>query len=411
MNILYLHQHFALREGSKGIRSYEFSRLLFARGHTITMVCGAYESSGMNQDQQGMISTITLPEMKVLRLNVPYGQKMSYPRRIAAFIWFALLSSLIAARQGQAEVILATSTPLTIGIPALVAGLLRRKPFVFEVRDLWPEVPIAVGILRNRWLIGAARWLEKLIYQRAAHIIALSPGMKEGIIKIGIPPEKITVIPNSCDNELFEVPPEAGAAFRAAHPFVKDRPIVLYAGALGFINNLSYLLQIAEQLFKRKDDALFLIVGGGSEAAKLEAEARARGIWEQNLWILGQMPHAQIPTVFSAAAISTSFFLNHETMWVNSANKFFDSLAAGRPIAINYGGWQADLLRETGAGVVLSPDNPSLAADQLAQVLHDPNWLKNASEAAKKLAIERFARDKLVLLMEQTLQKAASKAH
>lgn len=410
MNILYLHQHFALPQGTKGIRSYEFSRLLFARGHQITMICGDYESSGMNQDQKGMISTITLPEMKVLRLNVQYGQKMSYPRRVAAFIWFALLSSLIAARQGRAEVILATSTPLTIGIPALAAGLLRRKPFVFEVRDLWPEVPIAVGILRNRWLIRAARWLEKLIYRRATHIIALSPGMKEGIVKTGISPEKITVIPNSCDNELFDVPPEAGSAFRSAHPFLKDRPIVLYAGAVGFINNLSYLLQIAEHLLKRGDNALFLIVGGGSEASKLEVEARARGLWENNLWVLGQIPHAQIPAVFSVAAISTSFFLNHETMWVNSANKFFDSLAAGRPIAINYGGWQAELLRETGAGVVLAPDNPSLAADQLSQSLHDPNWLKSASAAAKKLAVERFARDKLSLLLEQTLQQALHKA-
>lgn len=404
MNILYLHQHFALREGTKDVRSYEFSRLLHQRGHQITLICGYHNRSGLPPKTGEWVARYQLPELQVLQLNVPYRQEMSYARRILSFLWFTLMASVVAVRQRGMDVIYATSTPLTIAIPAIIARWLRRKPFVFEVRDLWPEVPIAVGIVRNPVFIFGARLLEKIAYQSAAHIVALSPGMKDGIVRTGIAPDKITVIPNSCDNELFEVPSDAGAAFRASHPFLGDRPIILYAGAFGFINNLSYLLRIAKHFQDRGSEAAFVLIGTGSEVGKIKAEAHSLGILDQNLWILDQISHAQIPAAFSAATISTSIFLAHPAMWANSAQKFFDSLAAGRPIAINYGGWQAETLRTSGAGLVIDADDTHKAADQLLQVVGDQVWISQACAAAKKLALEQFARDKLSQILEDTLE-------
>ena len=274
MRILYLHQHFTTREGSSGTRSYEFSRLLIERGHTITMLAGRFHRSGLPHEAGKLVDTQNVDGIRVLTLNVPYDQKMSYVRRMLAFIWFMLLASWVALRQRQVDVIFATSTPLTIAVPAIIAATINRKPFIFEVRDLWPEVPIGIGILNNRVLVMLARALEKFAYRRAKHIIALSPGMKEGIVRAGISPAKVTVIPNACDNHLFDVPPAVGQAFRALHPEIGDRPLVVYAGAFGAVNDLGYLVKVASCV-KVIDPAIgFLLVGVGSETEKIRALAR-----------------------------------------------------------------------------------------------------------------------------------------
>jgi glycosyltransferase involved in cell wall biosynthesis len=409
MRILYLHQHFTTREGSSGTRSYEFSRLLIERGHTITLLAGRFHRSGLPHEEGKLVDSHNVDGIQVLTLNVPYDQKMSYFRRTLAFIWFMLLASWVALRQRKVDVIFATSTPLTIAVPAIIAATINRKPFVFEVRDLWPEVPIGLGILHNRVLVMLARALEKFAYRRANHIIALSPGMKEGIIKTGISPDKVTVIPNACDNPLFDVPTAVGQGFRAQHPEIGDRPLVVYTGAFGAVNDLNYLVKVAACVKTIDPTIGFLLVGVGSETEKIRALSQECGLLGQNLWMMEEVPKRDMPAVLSAATLATSIFLPNPVMWTNSANKFFDALAAGKPIAINYGGWQADVLRESGAGIVLDAENIEHAATQLVDALHTPDWLTSAGQASRQLAQGRFARDKLVENLERVLVQAGRK--
>ncbi len=212
MNIIYLHQYFVPPQGQGGTRSYEFARRLIDRGHSVCMIT----SSAMLSDRYGPFPRTTRVDIEgipTVVIPVDYSNKMSYSRRILAFIRFALLASSEAMRQ-NGDVVFATSTPLTIAIPGLAAHLWHHIPMVFEVRDLWPELPIALGALRNPVARFAASLLEWLAYHSSKHIIALSPGMAEGVIRRGIRPERVTVIPNSCDIELFDIPARRGQPIR-----------------------------------------------------------------------------------------------------------------------------------------------------------------------------------------------------
>ncbi|MEP7291807.1 MAG: glycosyltransferase family 4 protein [Chloroflexota bacterium] len=403
MKILYLHQYFATPESATGTRSYEFARRLIAHGHTVKVITSAahlpeaYRTLTKTTEMEvGGIPALIIP--------IPYSNQMSFPARIRAFLHFALLASFHASRL-KADVIYATSTPLTIAIPAIMGHSLRRIPMVFEVRDLWPELPIAIGALRNPLLQSAAYALEWIAYHSAAHIVALSPGMAQGVMRRGIAENRVTVIPNSSDLDRFDLPSEAGMPIRAQLGLTPDQPLILYAGTFGLINNLSYLVDLAAAMYTIAPNTQFLLVGEGAEREKIRQRARDLGVMDINLTVWNAMPKTEIPAIFAAATMTTSTVIPLPELWHNSANKFFDSLAAGKPIAINHLGWQADLLDETGAGLVLPADDPQRAAQLLADFVHDPARLLAASQAARELGRTRFSRDLLAAQMEAVLKQ------
>lgn len=406
MKILYLHQHFALRSGSAGTRSFEFARLLASRGHEVTVVCGRSYRSGLPQLERGLIHKFERSGFHIWQLNVDYDQKMGFTKRILVFIWFMLLSSWVACFKRDVDVVYAASTPLTIAVPALMASFLRGRKFVFEVRDLWPEIPIGLGVLRNPLLIFVARQLERLAYRRAEHVVALSPGMKEGVMRQGIPAGKVSTIPNSSDNDLFDVPASAGVAFREKHKLPLDLPLVVYTGAFGRVNELSYLVHLADWIKRRGERVGFLLVGAGREFRPVKQLARELGLLNECVWLMEAMPRQEIPVVLSAATVMTSTVTDNPVLWHNSANKFFDALAASRPMVINHCGWQADLLEETGAGLALHATDIEAAADALLAVIFDEVWLAKAGASARQLAETRFDRVKLSYKLETILQEA-----
>jgi glycosyltransferase involved in cell wall biosynthesis len=330
---------------------------------------------------------------------------MSYAERMRAFLKFAGMSALKAASL-KGDVVFATSTPLTIALPAVFAARRRRVPMVLEIRDLWPELPVAVGALKGRILIAAARWLERFAYRNSAHIVALSPGMKNGIVRAGYPEDRVHVIPNSADLELFDAPATAGQAFRGRFDWLQDRPLVVYTGALGLINGVGYLARLAAAVEKLAPEMRFLVLGEGKEEQDIRNIARELGVLGRNFFMMLPIPKVEMPKVLSAANLATSMFIDLPEMWANSANKFFDALASGTPVAINYRGWQADLIQQTGAGIVLDAQDIEAAANRIVQVLRDQTWLERAGAAARKLAEERFSRDLLAGQLETVLQKA-----
>ena len=154
MKVLYFYQYFSTREGSTGTRSYEFSTHLLSQGHEVTMVAGASEHS--ERSSTGLVEEETVDGIKVLRLGIPYSQMLGPLARMVSFGAYAGLASTILPRVDRPDVVFATSTPLTAGIPGLIAARWFRVPFVFEVRDLWPEIPIALGYLKGKSVIAAA---------------------------------------------------------------------------------------------------------------------------------------------------------------------------------------------------------------------------------------------------------------
>lgn len=322
-----------------------------------------------------------------------------------AFFLFALKSSLAVLKAKHVDVVFATSTPLTIAIPGVAAKLKHKCPMVFEVRDLWPELPVAVGALRNpisKWL---AYRLEKWAYKNSDHIIALSPGMKNGIIRTGYHAEKVTVVPNSCDRALFGVPASAGDSFLKEHPYLEGLPLVTYAGTLGMINGVGYLVDIAAKMLHIDSSVRFLIVGAGMQASSIYTHARSSGVLGKNLWIIPPVAKQDMPRLLSATTVAVSLVIDLPALWNNSANKFFDALAAGRPVAINHEGWQADILRSSGAGIVLPPCDAERAAQALNSFLKDNGRLERAQDASTRLAETQFSRDRLAEQLCRTLEK------
>jgi glycosyltransferase involved in cell wall biosynthesis len=406
MRIVYLHQYFNTPTMHGGTRSYELARRLVAMGHEVHMVTSDTRTDGgagtaWRQSTEAGIQVHWLP--------VPYNNAMSYPDRIRAFSHFAVNSTRRAA-QLPADVFFATSTPLTIAVPGIAASRWNKRPMVFEVRDLWPAIPIAVGALKSRSAIMAAQLLEKAAYAGAEHIVALSPGMKAGVEAAGVPSRKITIIPNLCDPERFQVDPAQGKAFRQKYPWLQDRPMVLYAGTLGLVNGVDFLVRVAAEMLKKDPEVRFVIMGKGREEALLHSLAERLGVKDKNLFFLPSVPKDQVPAVLSAATLATSLFTDVPGMQDNSANKFFDALAAGRPLALNYGGWQAELLDHEPFGLRLPPKDVPASADLLARRLRDPKWLAEAGALAGRLGRERYSADTAAMRLSEVLQRAAARS-
>ena len=338
-------------------------------------------------------------------LGISYANRMGFARRLWAFFSFALCAFYWATRVKCVDVVFASSTPLTIIIPGWLASRSKGVPLVFEVRDLWPSLPIAIGALKNPVSISLARLLEKWAYRSAAHIVALSPGMRDGIAETGIKTDKITVIPNGSDVEQFRVPASAGTTFLQQHPELQGGPLIVYTGTLGRINGVAYFVDVAKSMKTLDPSVKFLICGDGAEKEKIRRHADECGVLGHNLWIYDPIPKTDMPSLLSAATISTSLFLDIPQMQHNSANKFFDALAAGRPIAINYGGWHKELAEGRGAGLALPPNDASAAANELLDFLNNPEVVSRAGHQAAALADSLFNRDILASTLRRVFER------
>ena len=340
---------------------------------------------------------------------VRYQNKFDFYSRILAFLKF----SLAASKKGMTldgDIVFATSTPLTIIIPGYFVAKKLSIPLVFEVRDLWPELPIAIGALKNPIMKFVARALEKFAYKNSSKVIALSDGMRDGVLKSGYSSKDVSVIPNSCDLNFFKIDDEVKVRndFRERNGIPLDAKVILYAGTFGKVNGVSYLVDLAFELRAEKD-LFFLAVGHGAEFESVCHQAAERGVLDKNMRILASLPKDQMPVLFCTADFVTSLFIPLIEMEANSANKFFDGLSAGRCVLINYGGWQDELLLEYRAGMRLSRD-VKIASDQLKHLCSLPMEIERYGNNARSLGEKLFCRDKLASELENVL-KSAVKTH
>jgi len=206
MKVLYFHQHFSTPKGAAGIRSYEMARRLIGRGHQVTMVCGSYGGgvTGLSAPFAKGVRRGNVEGIDIVEFDLAYSNADGFVKRAMIFVKFALRSVKLALTE-RYDVVFATTTPLTAGIPGIFARWLRGKPFVFEVRDLWPELPKAMGVIRNPLVLGAMSALEWASYRSAHRLVGLSPGIVEGIARRGVACERITLVPNGCDLDIFGV--------------------------------------------------------------------------------------------------------------------------------------------------------------------------------------------------------------
>ena len=386
MRILYIHQHFAIPTGSTGTRSYEFARRWVKAGHKVTIITGHYDIGGLDYSKKPQM----IDGIEIRIAGTRYSNKQSFFRRLMSFAGFVLFSFLAGLRVKNVDVIYATSTPLTVGISAMFLKWFKHVPFVFEVRDQWPEIPIELGVIRSKILIKILLWLERRIYKSAAAIVALSPGMADGVREVLQSDKEIVVVPNSSDTEVFR-PDIDGSAVRQEYGWA-NKLVFLHFGAMGKANGLDFIVQAAEKL-KENSEIHFVTVGDGSEKERLINKVKSLGL--KNIEFIGSKPKSELPFFVAACDVSMVIFANRPILEHNSANKFFDSISAGKPILLNYSDWQRKIIEENNAGFGCKLYDLDEFVEKVSYFNLNRDAVKKMGQNARKIAVERFDRNKL----------------
>lgn len=392
MKVLYLHQYFTLPTQAGGTRSYEMAQQLIAHGHQVTMVCGLEGNAKIDLPQtknknicRGMVDGID-----VIQISVPYSNNMGMVARAKSFVSFAWQSTKYALKEDY-DVLFATSTPLTAGIPGIIMKMFCRKKFIFEVRDLWPELPKALGMTNPFW-IGCMSILEWLSYHLADGCIGLSPGICDGIKKRSQKNKPIEMVPNGCDLDIFK--PSLKEPLHLDGINATDK-VAIFTGAHGIANGLDAVLDAAKEVKAMgREDIKFAFIGKGGVKDHLLERAKNEGL--DNCMFYTPIPKMQLAKVVASATVGLMVLKNVPAFYYGtSPNKFFDYIASGLPILNNYPGWLAGMIKENKMGEVVEPDNAKVFAQALVRMVDDPASREEYSKNARAFAEKEFDREKL----------------
>lgn len=389
MNILYFHQHFSTPKGSTGIRSYEMAKRLIHHGHHVTMVCGTYGGgeTGLNSPFLSGKRVGIVDGIRIIEFDLAYSNSDGFIKRSMTFIKFALKSIKLAFSE-KYDVLFATTTPLTAGIPGIFARWLRGKQFVFEVRDLWPELPKEMGVIKSPVILGMMSFLEWASYRSAHRCIGLSPGIVDGIKKQGVQESKIALVPNGCDLSIFS---QTAEQWRP-EGVKKTDLMAIFTGTHGIANGLDAVLDCAEELKSRqRDDIKLVLVGQGKLKSKLVKQAKELQL--NNVIFHDPVDKHKLSGLMANADLGLQILANVPAFYYGtSPNKFFDYISAGLPVINNYPGWLADLIQSNKCGFYVPPSKPKEFADVLEKVADDRNILISMRENSLNLAESQFNR-------------------
>jgi glycosyltransferase involved in cell wall biosynthesis len=388
-----------------GTRSYEFARYLAAKSHRVTMLTSGLANHEFSVPAGRKYAQLETDGICIVPIAAGYndpqtGTAMAGWQRMLKFYQFARLANNVGKKLSRPDVVFATHTPLPVGLAGAALAQYFNVPFVFEVRDLWPEALVNLGVLKNPLAIWHLRRMAKKIYDKAQHIVALSPGMKEGIVRAGVPAEKVTIIPNASDLDLFR-PDLDGSAWR--HRLgLQDRFAAIYFGAMGEANGLEYVIEAARILAERgKDNIVLILHGDGGKRLELEQMARSyklKNVVFSNL-VSDKTEVARL--VAGCDVCLTIYRAAKEHSW--SPNKMFDALAAGKPVLVNVPGWLGDIVKNNNCGRSLDPHKPEALADALEELSANPELCREMGRNARSVAEREFDRLKLAARLENIL--------
>jgi len=381
-----------------GSRWNEMSRFWQTAGHDVTVLAGMVHYMGHRPAKykgQYFVCETNADGVKVIRCHVSDSYNSSFLGRLWAYFSFTLSSIFGGIRYAnhQYDVIVVTSPPLFVGITAYILSRIKRIPFVFEIRDLWPESAIDTGVLTNTFLIKFAYWFERFVYRKAALINVLTPAFREKLIQDkGVAREKIIFIPNAADFSLSE---ELLRHFDAQQfrkeQALADKFVVTYVGAHGVANHLVQVLDTAELL--RDTPVLFLLIGGGMLKKDLQADAQKRGL--QNVRFIDSVPKREVFKYILASDMGASVLKKVDTFKTVYSNKTFDYMSCQKPILMAIDGVSRELVEEAQAGVFVEPENPQDFAQKIRHYLQNPDLLKQQGENGYRFAKTHFDRQKL----------------
>ena len=393
MKILYIHQYFKTPSEPGGTRSYWIAQALLNKGHDVTMITSA-------SNFKDRVTSIKIDGIDVIYIKEEYSQDMSISRRLKSFFYFMIKSTVIAFKQKNVDIVFATSTPLTVGFPALILKWFKKKSFIFEVRDLWPEVPIQMGAMKNKLVKSIAISFEKIIYRNAKHVIALSPGMREGVLKY-LNKEKTSMIPNMSKIDQF-FPRLKNKEFAEKIGLNNNTFKVVHFGSLGLANGADTIIESAK-LLKNDDSIEFVFIGGGSTEYQLKERCKEYEL--NNVLFLGRFSMKDTSEIVNICDVSIVSFSDIPILYTNSPNKLFDSLSAAKPIIVNSAGWTKELVEKGKCGFYVDPNKPVELVDKIKLLQQSPDLVAkmgvNSRILAEKVYDKEILCNKVVSVIEK----------
>ncbi|HTO38182.1 MAG TPA: glycosyltransferase family 4 protein [Brumimicrobium sp.] len=386
MKLIYLHQYFKFPSETGGTRSYDLASSFLKNGIKVTVVSS---TSDLKYKSNKRWTVIDKEGLNIHYIYLPYGNHLSYFKRIVVFFKFLWFSTFRLLKL-KGDLVLATSTPLTIGIPALIKKWFSNTPYVFEVRDVWPEAVIAIGAIKNKWMQKILYRLEKLIYKNASAIVPLSTDMQKSIVsRYPQFKEKTSiVIENIAEVNRFQN--EAVIDLKEIIGF-KPRFSVLYAGTFGKVNGIHKVIELAKKTILMDNQLVYILIGSGAEKENIIDLARKSEVLNKNVFIMEPISKGELSLWYNAVSMGSSFVIGIPELWANSANKFFDTLAAAKPVLINHEGWQAETIRAKNVGYVLPFEITEEVAADFVNYTMNNSKLNEQAKNALLLAKENYS--------------------
>ena len=399
MHILLIHQAFASLDEPGGTRHYEMARYLVRKGHRVTIIASpvSYITGKARGGKTPFIARETPePGIEILRTYVYPAHHKSFVHRMIAFFSFMFSSFFAGLGVREVDAVWGTSPPIFQGWTAMQLARLKRAPFFFEVRDLWPYFAVAVGVLKNRTLIRMSEWLERTLYRHAEIVLVNSPGFLAHVRERGA--RETALIPNGVDTKMFAG--AEGRAFREAH-HLEDAFVVLYAGAHGLSNDLDVALDAAKEM--QDSRVKFVFLGDGKEKPRLQARAAEENI--ANALFIPSIPKEQMPAALAAADACLAILKPIEAYKTTYPNKVFDYMAAGKPVLLLIDGVIRQVVEEAGAGVFVPPGDASALAAAARALAADPDAARIMGERGRAYVQERFDRESIAAAFESLLRE------
>ncbi|HEY6074379.1 MAG TPA: glycosyltransferase family 4 protein, partial [Anaerolineales bacterium] len=400
MHILIIHQAFASLDEPGGTRHYELARYLVARGHRVTVIASpvSYITGAASAPEREHSEGVT-----ILRAKVYSAHHKSFFHRMLAFFSFMLSSFWIGLRVKDVDLVWGTSPPIFQGVTAWALARLKRAKFLFEVRDLWPQFAIAVGVLKNPLLISLSEWLERFLYRAADRVMVNSPGYVEHVQQRG--GRLVQLVPNGADPAMFD-PASRGDGYREANALT-GKFVVMYAGAHGMSNDLVVVLEAA-RLLQDLPQVCIVFVGDGKERPALMQQAKTMGL--SNVSFLPPVSKAGMPEALAAADACIAILKPLDEYKTTYPNKVFDYMAAGRPVALAIDGVIRAVVEAAGCGYFAQPGDPSALAGAIRRLAADPQESARMGLAGRRYLEQNFNREsmagKLLELLEEMVKTA-----
>ncbi len=363
MKILLIHQYFLEADDAGGSRFNEMVRQWVDLGHNVTVLAGMMHANGKEKRKEykgKFFYEKYHGEVRVVRCHVSESYNKGFVGRLwgyFSFVFSSIWAGLFKTR-GRPDLILVTSPPLFVGITAYFLSLIKRVPFVFEVRDLWPESAIDTGVVSNKWVIKFAYWFERFIYKKARMINVLTPAFQKSLIeKKNVPKDKIIFIPNAADFSIADKVIDSNfdrREFRKKHGLF-GKFVITYVGAHGVANHLIQVIETAE-IVREREKVLFLLIGSGMEKEMLIKEVKKRDL--QNIRFVDPVPKTEVFKYILASDFGMSVLKKVDTFKTIYSNKTFDYMACKRPVFMVIDGVSRELIEQAKCGIYVEPENP-----------------------------------------------------